>query len=210
MTGLYRAAALAKAGGHPAIQPCELFHGGGARRSRSGRSCPREPKSFFRSKFGSLLVLFGAFSASLGTCWSYEPSNRTNILPNLLRNRIFIFALRLRRGFAFEWRARTFSRGLRLRFRVRLRFCPRVSTELRKGRRCPGSSSLVRPWPGLHGYVRTCGLSFPQVRPCLAKRAVPPCIASPEAARSQEKNDGPLLSCAKSGGSRGRGSVRWR
>ena len=204
MTGLYRAAALAKAGGHPAIQPCELFHGGGARRSRNGRSCPREPKSFFRSKFGSLLVLFGAFSASLGTCWSYEPSNRTNILPNLLRNRIFIFALRLRRGFAFEWRARTFPRGLRLRF------CPRVSTELRKGRRCPGSSSLARPWPSLHGCARTCGLPFLQVCPCLAKRAAPPCIASPETARRQEKSDRPLLSCAKSGGSRDRGSARWR
>lgn len=43
----------------------------------------------FRSKFGDLLVLIQAFSASLGVYWSSLTSNRTNILPNLPRSRDF-------------------------------------------------------------------------------------------------------------------------
>lgn len=49
----------------------------------------RESILRFRSKFGDLLVLIQAFSASLGVYWSSLTSNRTNILPNLPRSRDF-------------------------------------------------------------------------------------------------------------------------
>ena len=62
-------------------QPLSCARGSGFSRLQS--------KSHVCSKFGNLLVLSKAFSASLGGYWFSRPWNRTKFFPNLLRNRNF-------------------------------------------------------------------------------------------------------------------------
>ena len=62
-------------------QPLSCARGSGFSRLQS--------KSHVCSKFGNLLVLSKAFSASLGGYWFFRPWNRTKFFPNLLRNRNF-------------------------------------------------------------------------------------------------------------------------